>query len=73
VRAMIRCGAVTLGLFGLLQAPVQAVENGSLLASVNTQRLQVCQLQTLVHLRSLEEGTTRVAVELQSSAQQFAE
>lgn len=73
MRAMIRCGAVTLGLFGLLQAPVQAVENGSLLASVNTQRLQVYQLQTLFHLLSLEEGTTRVAVELQSSAEQFAE
>lgn len=73
MRSMIRRCAVTLGLFGLLQAPVQAVESGSLLASVNAQRLQVYQLQTLFHLLTLEEGTTRVAVQLESTAQQFAE
>lgn len=67
-----RC-VVVLGLLGLLQAPVQAIENGSLLASINTQRLQTYQLQTLFHLLSLEEGAANVSTQLQSVALRFTQ
>lgn len=73
MRSTIRRCAVALGLFGLLQTPVQAVENASLLASINAQRLQTYQLQTLFHLLSLEEGAASVAAQLQAAVQQFAQ
>lgn len=71
MRSAIRRCVVALGMFGLLQAPVQAAENSNLLASINTQRLQSYQLQTLFHLLSLEEGAADVVVQLQLVAQRF--
>lgn len=68
-----RCGALVLGLaLGVGSGAALAADSAALLAAINTQRLELYQLQTLFHLRSIEEGSASVTAQLRSVSQDFA-
>ena len=66
------CGALLLGLALGLGPTAQAADSAALLAAINTQRLEMYQLQTLFHLRSIEEGSASVSAQLRSVSQDYA-
>ena len=71
--SVVRGGCLLAGLLALLPMSLQAAQPQALLAGVNEQRLQSYQMQMQFHLLSLEDADIRVAAQMQSSVERFAQ